>query len=260
MVLEYDGTRFAGWQVQPGQRTVQAEIEAALERFLGHPVRVSVAGRTDAGVHALGQVISFETRARRPVAAMAKALNGMLPDDVAVVTAREVPLAFDPRRWAWSKHYRYRWLDRDARSPLRAPHVWKVRGPLDVAAMDAAAALLVGRHDFGAFRAVGCAAAHAVREVTGASVTRVGDEVHLDVHGNGFLRHMVRIIAGTLHEVGRGAQGPAWVGEVLASQDRARAGRTAPAAGLTKIAVHYEEGPPPWHGGGPLDESSDSDG
>lgn len=251
LTVEYCGTDFAGWQVQPGQRTVQGELEAALARFLQEEVRVAVSGRTDAGVHAHGQVVSFATGAARPVEAVTKALNALLPRDIAVVDAREVPLAFDPRRWSWGKHYRYRWLDRGARSPLREDRVWVQRRRLAVEAMHAAGQALVGRHDFTSFRASGCAAAHPVREIASLEVSRHGDEVWLDVRGNGFLRHMVRIVAGTLTEVGIGGRPVAWMGEVLAAADRAAAGRTAPPGGLALIAVHYEEGPPPWHGGGP---------
>ncbi|MCO4744618.1 MAG: tRNA pseudouridine(38-40) synthase TruA [Proteobacteria bacterium] len=250
--VEYVGTAFSGWQVQPGERTVQLVIEQALERLVQHPTRVTVSGRTDSGVHALGQVASFVTTASRSARAVRDGLNANLPSDVAVVDAWEVPEAFDPRRWSWGKHYRYRWLNRPSRSPMRADHTWHQRRVLDVEAMKVAASHLVGRHDFTSFRAAGCAAAHPIREVTRVEVARHDDEVWLDVWGNGFLRHMVRIVAGTLTEVGRGAETSEWVRAVLQAKDRDQAARTAPAAGLCLIEVRYEEGPPPWHGGGPL--------
>lgn len=246
IVLEYEGTRFEGWQVQPGRRTVHGEVAGALERLLGHPVELLVSGRTDAGVHAEGQAAAFDAVVVRTPRAIRDGLNAHLPDDVACVSAEEVDSAFDPRAWSWGKLYRYRWLDRPARSPLRQARVWHVRGRLDEAAMHVAAEALLGRHDFSAFRAAGCGAKHAVREITAIEVVREADEVRLDVRGNGFLRHMVRIVAGTLAEVGQGRQPPAWVADVLGSRDRAAAGRTAPARGLTLVAVTYGDGPPPW--------------
>lgn len=251
LVVEYDGRAFCGWQLQPGQRSVQGVIESALERLFGHPIRVSVSGRTDAGVHALGQVISFTSPQPRAPATVVKAMNATLPNDVAVVSAEPVPAAFDPRRWAWAKHYRYTWLERPARSPLRHDRVWPVREPLDLAAMRAAAAQLVGTHDFTSFRAEGCTANGPVRTVEAADLRRVNDELWLEVMGQGFLRHMVRIIAGTLYDVGRGKRSPADFGAVLAAADRAKAGQTAPPGGLCLVRVDYQDEPPPWMRGSP---------
>lgn len=244
VVLEYDGGGFVGWQLQPAGRTVQGVVEQALAGLFGEAIRVHPSGRTDAGVHALGQVAHFDAHVARTAREVRDALNATLPDDVAVVEAAPAPDGFDARRWVESKRYRYAWLDRPARSPLRRDRAWHVRGPLDVAAMDEAARALLGRHDFTSFRAQGCSAKHPVRLVKGIAVTRRGDEVHLDVDGHGFLRHMVRIVAGTLVVVGQGKKPPGWVAEVLAARSREAAGRTAPAHGLTLVAVAYGDGPP----------------
>lgn len=249
LVLEYDGADFAGWQLQPGVRTVQGVLEEGLEVLFREPVRAHPSGRTDAGVHALRQVAHFDAALARTPEEVLKALNGLLPPDVAVVEAAEVPPEFDARRWAHAKTYRYTWLDRPARSPLRRRHVWHVRGPLDVRAMNSAARSLVGRHDFSSFRASGCTAEHPVRHLAAATVRRHGDEVHLEVRGTGFLRHMVRILAGTLLEVGVGKRPASWVVGVLRAQDRTAAGRTAPAYGLTLVDIEYGEQAPEWHGG-----------
>lgn len=244
VIVEYHGAGFAGWQVQPDARTVQGELEAAVERVVGHRVQLSASGRTDAGVHALGQVVSFVTTARRSARAIRDGLTACLPPDIACVRAEEVPLSFDPRRWTRQKLYRYTWLARRSRSPMWADRAWHVRDTLDVAAMHAAAQHMVGQHDFTSFRAEGCGADHAVRTVESASVRWRAGFVELDVSGNGFLRHMVRIAAGTLWEVGRGAQPVGWVAEVIEAKRREAAGRTAPAHGLTLVSVSYGDAPP----------------
>lgn len=237
--LEYDGTGFAGWQLQPAARTVQGVLEEAIEGLVGHPARVHGAGRTDTGVHAEQQVAVFDTAVQRDARGIVGGLNARLPEDVACIVAARVPDDFDPRRAPHAKTYRYRWLDRPARSPLRRHRAWHLRQRLDDEAMAHAITALRGTHDFSAFRAAGCSATHAVRTIEGALVERHGDEVHLVMQGTGFLRHMIRIVAGSLHEVGRGRRSPAWLAEVLASRDRAAAGRTAPAAGLTLESITY---------------------
>lgn len=246
LVVEYDGRSFVGWQVQPDGPSIQGELARAAEAVVGHPVRIAGSGRTDAGVHALGQVAAFDTTSARTPRAIRDGMNAHLPDAVSVVDAEVAPSDFDPRRWVLRKHYRYTWLDRRSRSPLRADRSWHVRDALDVAAMQAAADQLVGRHDFSAFRAVGCQAAHAERFVESLTLVRVGEELRLDAVGNGFLRHMVRIIAGTLTEVGLGRRPAAWVGTVLAGRDRSAAGRTAPAHGLTLVRVEHGDRAHPW--------------
>lgn len=251
LTLEYDGTEYVGWQVQPNGTAVQAVVERALERLLGTRVAVESAGRTDAGVHALGQVVAFDTDRTLPLKAYVQGLNGHLPPDVAVVDAEEVAPAFDPRRWSRGKRYRYLISNRRTRSPLRRRTHWEVFAPLDVAAMQDAAQLLLGRHDFSAFQASDCEARHPVRELTRVSVEPEGEEaLSITVEGTAFLKHMVRNIAGTLVEVGRGKRPPTWVGEVLAGRDRRRAGVTAPAHGLTLVKVFYGEGP----AGAPVEE------
>jgi tRNA pseudouridine38-40 synthase len=258
LTLEYDGTRFVGWQVQPNGPSVQAALEDGLARLLGEPVSVFCAGRTDSGVHAAGQVACFDTPRVLPMKAYIRGLNGLLPDDLAVVSAMEVPEGFDPRRWSRGKRYRYRLSNRPTRSPLRRLTHWEVFAPLDVDAMRRAAVHLLGRHDFSAFRAADCQAKHAVREVRSLTVEgQSGDEVSFVVEGTAFLKHMVRNLVGTLVEVGKGRRPEAWVAEVLASRNRKRAGPTAPPQGLVMEEVFYGDGPPPRTPGGSADADED---
>ena len=254
LTLEYDGTRYVGWQVQPNGESIQSQVARALGRLLGEPVAVSVAGRTDAGVHATGQVVCFDTARTLPLKAYWRGLNGFLPEDIAVVRAEEVASDFDPRRWSHGKRYHYRVSNRPTRSPLRRFTHWEVFSPLDVEALRRGAAHLVGRHDFSAFRASDCQAAHAVREVRRVDIQGAsGGELSFRVEGTAFLKHMVRNLVGTLVEVGRGRRPDAWVAEVLASRDRTRAGPTAPPQGLVLEEVFYGEGPPPRSPGGMAD-------
>lgn len=243
LTLEYDGTDFVGWQVQPNGRSIQATVERALEKLLKEPVTVMAAGRTDAGVHALGQVVSFQTDKALPQKAWLQGLGSLLPEDISVVAAEVVPDDFDPRRWSLGKRYRYLISNRPVRSPLRRRTHWEIFQPLDVPAMTEAARALIGRHDYSAFRASDCTAKHAVREVRALEIEKRGDEIVFTVDGTAFLKHMVRNLVGTLVEVGRGRQPASWVGEVLASKDRTRAGPTAPAQGLTMVHVLYGDGP-----------------
>ncbi|MEN0066290.1 MAG: tRNA pseudouridine(38-40) synthase TruA [Myxococcota bacterium] len=239
--LEYDGRDFAGWQLQPGTATIQGAIEDALTHLLGQSVRVAGAGRTDAGVHAAKQVASFVTTVERPPERMRGGLNRFLPSSIACLSAQPVPLTFDPRRDPHVKTYRYTWLVRPSRSPLREGRVWHERRPLEVSTMHTAVQAIVGTHDFTSFRAVGCSAKHPIRTVPEACVEAVGDEVRLEVRGTGFLRHMVRILAGTLHEVGRGKRTLDEFVAVLEGKDRTQAGPTAPASGLLLADITYDE-------------------
>lgn len=258
LTLEYDGTRYVGWQVQPNGPSIQSELTRALTQLLGAPVSVSAAGRTDAGVHAQGQVVCFDTERTLPLKAYWMGLNGHLPEDIAVVRAEEVPPDFDPRRWSHGKRYRYRISNRPSRSPLRRHTHWEVFAPLNVEAMRLGASLLLGRHDFSAFRAADCQAKHAVREVRRVDVEGTsGDAISLVVEGTAFLKHMVRNIAGTLVHVGNDRHPPAWVAEVLASRDRKGAGPTAPPQGLVMEAVFYGDGPPSRSPAGAADEFED---
>jgi len=236
LVVEYRGTDFVGWQVQPNGRSVQGALQDALAVIVGHPVHVRGSGRTDAGVHAWGQVAAFDTVSPVALHRIRDGLNGLLARDVACVAAEEVGRDFDPRRDQKRKTYRYTWMDRRARSPLRDDRVWHHnRGRLDAEAMHEAVQALVGTHAFDSFRAVGCAARHTTRTLRSARVWRDGDLVHLELVGTGFLRHMVRIVAGTLREVGAGQAPVTHLAEVLAAGERQAAGQTAPAQGLLLI-------------------------
>lgn len=239
LVLEYDGTAYHGWQVQPGLDTIQGRLEAALCRLAGSPVRVMGAGRTDAGVHARGQVASCSLDVRLDDPALRRALNGNLPQDIVVREVASAPTDFDARRSARSKTYRYTLLRRAERSPLEGRYSLHVPYAVDMDAMADAGQYLLGTHDFSAFRAGTCTAATPVRTVSRAAWRAVGDLWHFEIAGNGFLQHMVRIIVGTLLEVGRGRRRPDDLAEILASRDRRRAGATAPAHGLCLMAVEY---------------------
>lgn len=244
LVLEYDGTNYCGWQIQENGPSVQGRLQLALQTLCGAPVPISAAGRTDSGVHARGQVVAFDAPKQLPLKAYWMGLNSLLPDDIAVVRAEEVGDDFDPRRWSKGKRYRYSISNRRARSPLRRHTHWEVFQPLNVSAMAEASKALLGRHDFSAFRAADCQAAHAKRELTRLEVTgAAGDEIVVVVEGTAFLKHMVRNLVGTLVEVGRGRQQAPWVKQVLEGVDRTKAGPTAPAQGLCLDEVFYGAGP-----------------
>ncbi len=252
LVLEYDGTNYVGWQVQPNGVSIQSRVESALATLLGAPTPVLVAGRTDSGVHARGQVAVFDTARQLPLKAYRSGLNSLLPEDIAIVSAEVVADDFDPRRWSRGKRYRYLLSNLPSRHPLRRHTCWELFQPVDVEAMRAAAACLVGRHDFSAFRAANCQARTSVRELSCVRIERSADGVvAFTVEGTAFLKHMVRNLVGSLVEVGRSRHPPTWLAEVLASGDRTRAGPTAPAHGLCLEEVFYGAGP---HGRGSDDE------
>jgi len=241
LIVEYDGEAFQGWQLQPGGPTVQSVLEQALATALREPVRVRGAGRTDAGVHARGQVAAVRvTQVPADLARLQKSLNALTPDDVAVRAIEIVGDDFDPRRHARSRAYEYRILNAPAPSPLWRRHAWQLPRALDVDAMAAAAALLVGEHDFAAFRA---ADAEVVRStVRRAFVSRIDREDEMLVYrieATAFLKHMVRNIVGTLVEVGSGVRPANDMAAVIESRDRGRAGPTAPPHGLCLVAVRY---------------------
>ncbi len=245
LTLEYDGTNYVGWQIQPNGQSVQGRLQLALAELLGHRVQVEAAGRTDAGVHALGQVACFDTHRALPLKAYWMGLNGLLPEDIAVVRAEEVPPDFDPRRYSRGKRYRYLVSNRRSRSPLRRHTHWEIFQPLDLLAMQEASRCLVGRHDFSAFRAADCQAKHSIRELFAVLVEgQVGDEISFTIEGTAFLKHMVRNIVGSLVDVGKSRQPPSWMQKVLESRDRTQAGPTAPAHGLTLVEIFYGENPP----------------
>lgn len=239
MGVEYLGGGYAGWQQQNHCDSVQAQVEAALSRVADHPVQVVCAGRTDAGVHGLGQVIHFDTPARRNMHGWRLGGTTYLPDDIALTWAMEVPSSFDARRSALQRHYRYVILNRPVRPAWLNEQVAWTWKPLDAQRMHQAAQHLLGEQDFTSFRAVACQAAHAWREVTRVDVIREGEFIYLDVSANAFLHHMVRNIAGTLMAVGAGERDPGWVADVLRARDRTAGGVTAPAAGLYMVAVDY---------------------
>lgn len=237
--IEYDGTQFFGWQRLSHGRTVQGEVEAALSFVAAHPVEVTCAGRTDAGVHAHCQVVHFDSVAERSPRAWALGANSRLPHDAAVLWAQPVADGFHARFGARARRYRYTILNRPIRAALTARFVTWERAPLDVDAMQRAAQALIGEHDFSAFRTVACQARTPMRHVREIAVSRRGDEVSIEIEANAFLHHMVRNIVGSLLPIGRGERAPEWLAELLHGRDRSVAGPTAPASGLAFLAPRY---------------------
>lgn len=239
--IEYDGSRFCGWQRQPHASSVQAALEAALSVVADHPVAVVCAGRTDTGVHATAQVVHFESDAPRNMRSWILGTNSNLPPEVCVTWAQPVAEDFHARFGATGRRYRYIILNRIMRPALLRQRVsWDYR-PLDAAQMVEAGQILVGKHDFSSFRALACQAKSPVREVTSLEIHRSGEFIYLDIAANAFLHHMVRNIAGTLMTVGCGERPISWVEEVLAVRDRTLGGVTAPADGLYLVQVSYPE-------------------
>lgn len=239
LTIEYEGTAYAGWQIQPNGLAIQEVMENALLQLQGVPARLHSSGRTDAGVHARGMVACFTTEKTLPLRAYREGLNSLLPEDIAVRKAAEVPLGFNPRFHAQAKHYRYTILVDRHRSPLARHIAWRLAGPLDVEAMRQACALFVGEHDFAAFRASNCAAKTTVRRINSCELVQEGNWLHLDVNGSGFLKNMVRVMTGTVVEVGLGRRPPEDVARLLLAGDRQVAGRTAPPHGLCLMQVFY---------------------
>jgi tRNA pseudouridine38-40 synthase len=239
LVVEYDGTDFSGWQRQPRVRTVQGTLEEKIRELVGESVEVRGAGRTDAGVHAEGQVCSFDLASYIPTGGFLRGLNTILPSDVAVIDVAEVDPAFDARFSARGKVYRYRIWNHFVRSPKHARTSWHIRTPLDLEAMRKAAAALCGEHDFRGFRASDCDRRNTVRIIRRFEIVRDAALVDIEVEATAFLRNMVRILAGTLCDVGRGKLDLAAVVGVLGSGNRAEGGVTAPACGLTLLRVIY---------------------
>ena len=279
LTLAYDGTAYAGWQVQRGQKTVQGALEAAIRKVTGQQVRAIASGRTDAGVHALGQVAAFRTESRLPADVLQRALNAELPHDVAVLEAADAPEGFHPIRDAVRKRYRYVIHDGPVRDVFRRTYCWQYPGRLDVAKMARAARALLGTHDFRSFEASGAKRKDSIRTIFELSIERGrGAEkdlrtrdritspfrkgtvpfslrenrdrppvvlsqhlITIEIEADGFLYNMVRAIVGTLVEVGRGAEDESWVAEVLAAADRRTAGPNVPPQGLFLVRVDYEE-------------------
>ena len=237
--IEYDGSRFCGWQTQTAVCGVQDALQRALAVIAGHPVEVVAAGRTDAGVHATLQVVHFDTAAQRPDSAWVRGVNSFLPDSVVVLWAQPVNAGFHARFSAQTRSYRYLLLNHPVRPAIAAGRIGWFHAPLALAPMQAAAQLLVGTHDFSAFRAAECQAKSPIRTLHSLSVKQTGHRFSFDLSANAFLHHMVRNIVGALVYVGKGKYPPEWVGELLAQRDRSRAAPTFAADGLYLNAVRY---------------------
>jgi len=241
LTLAYDGTDFAGWQVQPDCHTVQGLVRDACARILGEPVKLTGASRTDAGVHALRQAASLSTESSLDPARLARGLNALLPETVRVLDAREAPSGFDARRSALGKRYLYL-IDRGGVAhPLWRRFAWRPRFPLDTGAMRSALRALRGKHDFSAFCAAPGRGRTPTCTVRSARLVERGDRVAIALSADSFLHHMVRNIVGSLVEIGRGAQAASWMADLLAGRDRTRSGPTAPAQGLMLVRVLYHE-------------------
>lgn len=242
LIIQFDGTDFCGWQLQDDVRTVQGELGRAIRDMTGKDVVLHSSSRTDSGVHALALPVSFQLESSLPVRAFWMGLNSSLPPDLRVIEAREAPPSFHARFSSNRKTYRYRILNHRVALPLQRKNTWHVPSPLDVDSMSRAAGFLVGEHDFSSFRSVHCDARSPVRTIDRLQVTVEGDEfIVVETRAGGYLRNMVRIIVGTLVQVGLGRHPPHWVEEVLAARDRTEGGPTAPPQGLFLVGVEYEE-------------------
>jgi len=244
LTLTYDGTDFSGWQVQPGRRTVQSTLENAIQRVTAESVCAVASGRTDAGVHALGQVVGFVTDSNHSCAVFRAALNANLPPDVAVLEVGEAPVGFHPIRDAQRKTYRYQIQDGGRTDVLNRRTTWQIACDLDIEVMQHAAQQLAGTHDFTSFESSGSKRATSIRTIYDIDVRRKaelpGGQIVLEVTADGFLYNMVRAIVGTLVEVGRGALAPGEVATILAAKNRDAAGATAPPQGLFLVNVEYD--------------------
>lgn len=240
LLLEYNGSRYHGWQIQPQTVTIQGTLEACVSRITNAPVRVHAAGRTDAGVHARGQVAHFDTASSIALTSLVRGLNGLLPDDIVVRQAEEVSPDFHARHTALRKTYAYIIHNAAIPSAFRAPYAWYVPQPLDLQAMRTAALALQGEHDFSAFRAASCAARTPQRHLYRLAIRRSAARLVFVLCANGFLQHMARNIVGTLVMVGRGQLAASAVSAILQSRQRQQAGPTAPAHGLFLVQVVYD--------------------
>jgi len=237
--LEYDGSGFFGWQRQSHARSIQTELDAAISSVADHPVGAVAAGRTDTGVHACGQVVHFDTHADRSLRSWLLGINSNLAEDLAVQWVHPVAPDFHARYAAVGRTYRYVILNRPVRSALERHRAWCLRLPLDAGRMADAASVLLGEHDFSAFRGAGCQARSPRRRIDRLDVVRRDDHVLVTVRANGFLYHMVRNLVGSLAVVGTGERTPAWLAGVLAGRDRRQGAATAPPSGLYLAEVHY---------------------
>jgi tRNA pseudouridine38-40 synthase len=239
LVLSYDGSDFSGWQVQPGLRTIQETVEIALETILKKKIRIHAAGRTDAGVHAFGQVASFFSDSSIPADALLRALNSMLPLDIAVMDVQDAGPDFHPRYSAKSKTYMYAINISPVRNPMFSRYVLHIKEALNIDAMADAANLFLGEHDFASFMGVGTPVKSTIRTIMESTVCVRGDMLYYAIKGNGFLKHMVRNIVGTLLEVGKEKIDPLDINRIIDSRNRSEAGPTAPPQGLYLVGVEY---------------------
>lgn len=249
LTIRYDGGKYHGWQYQPGVPTIQAALDEAIERTFRQTTRSLGCSRTDAGVHAMGQVAQFEVDSTLAVRSVKGALNRHLPDDISIVDVEVVPRHFHAIRHASKKLYRYVFCDAPGKQIFRRAYCWQIPFPLDADRMQAGALHLLGTHDFACFQTKGAERESTVRTLFSLTVRRNEPReegfITLEVEGNGFLYNMVRAISGTLYDVGRGRREPAWVAEVLASRDRQKAGMTAPSQGLFLVRITYPDPLPP---------------
>lgn len=239
LTVEYDGTNYLGWQMQPNGPTIQSVLEQAVSTFLGVPTRVTASGRTDAGVHALGQVVNFFCDQEPDLHRLRRGLNALTPDDISIKDVEIVPESFDARRDGRSRTYEYRILNRSTPSPFYLNYAWHLHEALDLRRMCKAIPCLKGEHDFSSFRASGCDAPHPIRTVYRTSLEQVGELLVFTIEATAFLRHMARNIVGTLAEVGRGQRTAHSFAALMEARDRTKAGPTAPPHGLFLIAVKY---------------------
>lgn len=241
LYLEFDGRSFRGWQVQPDTRTVQGEVEKILRIMFDEPeLRVMGCGRTDAGVHALAMAVTFQAKRVIPCEGLVKGLNSQFPPDIVALSAREVPSGFCARHSSLGKHYRYQIWNHSRASTHARYYSWHIRDPLNIDALREGASYLVGRHDFSSFRASGCSSKHAVRDLWDIKIYQKGYFVFIEFYGSAFVRHMVRNLVGSLHEVGLNNHPPEWIHEVLRARNRQKASITAPANGLFMVSVDYK--------------------
>lgn len=241
VTIAYDGTNYCGWQIQPNGLAVQEVVEDALEKLLKERVQVRSSGRTDAGVHARAMPACFTTTRNLPLQAFVEGANRFLPCDIAIQSARLVTDGFKPITMAHAKQYRYTIINSSVRSPLDRLYSWQVKEPLDLAAMEAAAGRFVGSHNFAAFRASNCVARTTVRRIDSVQILRQDSRITVDIIGGGFLKNMVRVMVGTLVDIGRGRYTPMDIDRLLQCGERKEAGCTAPASGLCLIEVVYPE-------------------
>ena len=240
IIVEYDGTNYCGWQIQPNGESIQAVLERAVSTFLGKPTRVTGSGRTDAGVHALGQVANFFAEKDFDRHRFLRALNALTPADITIKEIEIVPDTFDARRDGRSRVYEYLILNRSTPSPFFLNRAWHLHDALGLQAMREALPCLLGEQDFSSFRAAGCDAAHPVRKIYRATLEQRGELLVYTIEATAFLRHMVRNIVGTLVEVGRGLRTAKSFQELLDARDRTKAGPTAPPHGLYLLEVKYD--------------------